>query len=255
MNEQLKQRLVGAAVLLSLGVIFIPMILDGDRQTTMPMFGSNVQPVPDYQFEPLDIPLRELPPQREVADIVTEVEPEIDLTARKSTQKPAEKSAGQSTGRKAVKSEVEFEPLVAPKEKTSRKGDSDTGASETANEVKGADKGSSSKPVEPKSVASVAQKSSTKAPASSTTSTTDSTTPRAWAVQVGSFSSSENAIAYRDKLRKEGFTAFVERLKKDGKLIYRVRIGPVRSRDEAQSSLERFEQRMKKKGLVVGHPS
>lgn len=43
MNDgRLKQRLVGAIVLVALGVIFIPILLSGGRDTEMPVFGSNV---------------------------------------------------------------------------------------------------------------------------------------------------------------------------------------------------------------------
>lgn len=38
----LKQRLVGAMVLVALAVIFIPMLLSGGREMEMPVFGSNV---------------------------------------------------------------------------------------------------------------------------------------------------------------------------------------------------------------------
>ncbi len=58
MNEKLKQRLIGAVVLVSLAVIFIPIMLDGGEQSSMPMYGSNIPDKPDYQFEPLDIPLQ-----------------------------------------------------------------------------------------------------------------------------------------------------------------------------------------------------
>lgn len=39
---RLKQRLVGAVVLVALAVIFIPMLLSGGRDMEMPVFGSNV---------------------------------------------------------------------------------------------------------------------------------------------------------------------------------------------------------------------
>ena len=39
---RLKQRLVGAVVLVALAVIFIPMLLSGGRKMEMPVFGSNV---------------------------------------------------------------------------------------------------------------------------------------------------------------------------------------------------------------------
>lgn len=62
MNERMKQRLVGAVVLVSLAVIFIPMLLDGGDEGGMPMFGSNIPDKPDYHFEPLDIPLEPVEP-------------------------------------------------------------------------------------------------------------------------------------------------------------------------------------------------
>jgi len=39
---RLKQRLLGAVVLVALAVIFIPMLLSGGREMEMPVFGSNV---------------------------------------------------------------------------------------------------------------------------------------------------------------------------------------------------------------------
>ena len=50
---RLKQRLVGAIVLVALGVIFIPMLLSGGRDMEMPVFGSNV---PERTKEILNVP-------------------------------------------------------------------------------------------------------------------------------------------------------------------------------------------------------
>lgn len=44
-NQLLKRRLIGATVLVALGVIFIPMILSGGRDE-MPLFGSNIPDKP-----------------------------------------------------------------------------------------------------------------------------------------------------------------------------------------------------------------
>lgn len=78
MNEHVKQRLVGAVVLVSLAVIFIPMLLDSGEEGSMPMFGSNIPKKPDYQFEPLNIPL----------DPVKPIEPEKPLLVEKPEPKP-----------------------------------------------------------------------------------------------------------------------------------------------------------------------
>lgn len=59
MNETLKRRMVGAVVLVALGVIFIPFILDGrGGGPTVPLSSSNVPPQPDYKFETIEIPLQ-----------------------------------------------------------------------------------------------------------------------------------------------------------------------------------------------------
>ncbi|MBF0470412.1 MAG: SPOR domain-containing protein [Gammaproteobacteria bacterium] len=67
MNEQLKQRLVGATVLISLAVIFLPMIFDGGgglpSQQEGLVLSQIMPPDPDLQFEPIEIPL--YPPIRE----------------------------------------------------------------------------------------------------------------------------------------------------------------------------------------------
>lgn len=60
---RLKQRLVGAIVLVALGVIFIPMLLSGGRDVDIPVFGSNVpERTPEIQnIEHLDIAELEKP--------------------------------------------------------------------------------------------------------------------------------------------------------------------------------------------------
>ena len=57
MNSLLKQRIVGAIVLVALGVIFIPMFLSGEGEMVSDM-GSNVPPKPAYELEaPKVLPL------------------------------------------------------------------------------------------------------------------------------------------------------------------------------------------------------
>lgn len=46
-DNRIKQRIIGAIVLVSLGVIFIPMILSGRGEQSMPLFGSPIPPKPD----------------------------------------------------------------------------------------------------------------------------------------------------------------------------------------------------------------
>lgn len=194
-EDRLKQRLIGAVVLVALGVIFIPMILSGGRDTDIPQFGSNVPPIPD-----------------KIAKIKTfEPEPEPEVKAEPKVEIP-----------QVVPIEhAEHEPAI-PKNsviaKTSRPA-----------EAKLKSSGSESVP-------------------------RDMTEPHGWVVQVGSFSNKNNALALRDKLRKNQFTAFVERVMKNNKPVYRVRVGPETRQQDAKQLEQNLLKKMKLKGLVVKHP-
>lgn len=89
-DEKVKKRLVGAVVLVSLAVIFIPMLLEERTPSSMPTFGSNVPPEPEEQFETLDIPLQlpEALPETRQTVVETEAQAtELEQTARK--ERPA----------------------------------------------------------------------------------------------------------------------------------------------------------------------
>lgn len=191
MNEQIKQRLVGAVVLVSLAVIFIPMLLDGGNNSSMPRFGSNIPQQPDFDFEPLEIPLQPVP-----------VIPEERSRIIEKAEAPSSKTEQASEP-----------PLAKPPVVTTTKPAETTASKPTVS----GDKVS-------------------------------------WVVQVGSFSQSANAIGLRDKLRENGFTAFVEKYRDNGKSSYRVRVGPELKRETAESHLQRLEQKLKLKGIIMGYP-
>jgi DedD protein len=113
LNEHVKQRLVGAVVLVSLAVIFIPMLLDSGEQGGMPMFGSNIPKKPDYQFEPLDIPLEPVKP----------IESDKPLLVDKPESAPAPKPNAKPVAEPAVQpapSKAEEKPLVVKAEPTNK---------------------------------------------------------------------------------------------------------------------------------------
>lgn len=195
MDQQLKQRLVGAVVLISLAVIFIPMLLDQNDPSSLPHFGSAVPERPNFQFDPIEIPLQ-VPPA---------VEPDAAVVVEKDTPKAV----------------AAAEPAPAPIERSVE-----------------ADKPAAATPP----------------PAASTVITPDSQA-LAWAVQVGSFDKEANAAALRDRLREKGFAAYLERVKVEGRMHYRVRVGPELQRELAESLRDRLEEKAKLKGIVVRHPS
>lgn len=77
----------------------------------------------------------------------------------------------------------------------------------------------------------------------------------AWVVQVGSFSNEANARKLVEKLRKAGFqTRDPERTEIRGKVLYRVRVGPVLEKDRALKMLPRINKLTGTRGSVRTYP-
>lgn len=69
-----------------------------------------------------------------------------------------------------------------------------------------------------------------------------------WVIQAGSFGDKKNAIILREKLRKQGFNAFVE---KSDKKLFRVRIGPELDKKRAEKTKARLEKINNMKTILV----
>jgi DedD protein len=69
-----------------------------------------------------------------------------------------------------------------------------------------------------------------------------------WVIQVGSFGEKKNAEALRDKLRKQGFNAFVEL---NNSKLYRVRVGPELDKKRAERTKARLEKINNIKSILV----
>ena len=59
MQRRLKERLIGAAVLVMLAVIFIPMILDDTTHTESTITKTNIPPKPETEFSSRIVPLED----------------------------------------------------------------------------------------------------------------------------------------------------------------------------------------------------
>lgn len=116
MDQLVKQRVVGAVVLVALAVIFIPVLLEGPEETRMPEMIDIPQPMNDLRegtIRPLEKTLA-MPP--EVVTTVVIEEPQVDVkTAEKpapsSAPKPLEKAKPALVG----KPESKPKPKPAPK--------------------------------------------------------------------------------------------------------------------------------------------
>ncbi len=72
-----------------------------------------------------------------------------------------------------------------------------------------------------------------------------------YAVQVGSFRKESNARAERDRIRDLGIPAYLEAVEHEGQSMHRVRVGPVMDREKAKALLERVTEEADVEGFVV----
>ncbi len=190
MQHRLKERLIGAAVLVMLAVIFIPMLLDNSTQTDSEITETNIPARPDNEFTSRIVPLQDAVPD----------EPGLE---------PVQLAEDPGSDNSKLEVATSTERVLKP---------------------------------DPVKIAKVPD-----SPSSDVGIT-------AWIVQLGSFSSEENANILNIKLRKAGFTAFVEPLQQQSRMIYRVRVGPELLRSDAQSLRDRISKTMSMEGIVIQYP-
>lgn len=231
MEPALKQRLLGAAVIVALAVIIIPFLLDGSG--TEPVSEVPLPPEPQSeQRGPLivddSVPTPDRAPQSQVIDQYSpppsppqapSAEPSLPAEPT-----PADPDAGmpKPAPQAAVEPESDAKPETAP-----------------APEPQPAPEQAAPPEPEPSDSAGSAAPSTATATAG-------------WVVQVGSFSEQDKATALQDRLRKQQFKAFVERFQaSNGQSMYRVRVGPVPERPEAETLQQKLEAQEKLKGFVT----
>ncbi len=196
MDQQLKQRLVGISVIFALAVIFLPMILDGSGQ----------------HLETLDVKIP-VPPRVEsrvdVKQQVIELKREVDALPAMSSTVVDEISDAPTSITEPQPAEVETQQLA------------DNPPPETVTETTPVAKPQAE-----------ADNPPTPEPADTGKAQVGG---EQWVIQVGSFHDKDKAYAQRDKLRKSRLAAvFIEKFTQNGKLSYRVRMGPFLTREGAR---------------------
>ena len=231
MEERLKQRLVGAVVLVSLAVVFVPILFDMPGEPNGETSADLISGVPER-------------PQVEFGSSASGTldapqTPRLDTELERESSRDASRAVA---GERIVSSEVPVAGTTsgapgapAPARTADASGQPASDArSETS--VARADpapaenqeiQGSSSKPV---------------AAVSATGS---------WTVQLGSFLKSENAAALRKRLQASGYTAFVESGTSARGDVSRVFVGPMPDREQAKASAARLQREMALEGIVV----
>jgi DedD protein len=205
MDRQLLERLIGAGVLVVALVIIVPAILDGDSDDV-----DHESAVSTPANEPrrthtirLDRSTQSPPVAREVAEpAVANSSAAESAAGNGSGREPTQPSATSSP--KPVKTAAATPPAVKPVTVTP----SPPQQPRVPDPI----------PAEPVSVPKTG-----------------------WVVQLGSFSSKQNARQLADEVGGRGFPVFLMELDQSGKTLYRVRVGPQNTRAQATELAARLQ--------------
>ena len=246
MEQKLKERLVGLAVLLLLGIIIIPLVLDGENTQIDAQNGLEL-PVPastatheldftDGNVRRIDLPVPNAIGSNKTRSTATSASDDLVAEALKpkdTQSKTTDSSAPNS-----------------PKENT-------LSSSSTASSVKSANNSDKAIAVETKTKPGLTTTEILKTPITvnqAEIARVDSDPSTAWVVQVGSFGDRNNAENKVTALKAKGFPAFLSRfVSSDKSVLYRVRVGPEKDRTRAEKLAERL-QKAGNNGQVVAHP-
>ena len=229
MEERLKQRLVGAAVLASLAVVIVPIVLDEPRDVNGDISSTSISEIPERprdRFETTVTTALELPRT-----------PRLDAELERER---ARQASGTSAEGRRVESDAPARvsiptPPEAPRAAVSGPSGSSTPASASA-------------------VGSAASAAEQPSDSSGNKQTTEAPAAGKWTVQLGSFLEAENASALQERLRARGYPAFVETGPSARGEMSRVLVGPMTDRGKAKDSAAKLRREMKLEGIVVPYP-
>jgi DedD protein len=294
MDSALKQRMLGAAVLIVLAIIFVPMLLDGSPQTQSETVDLSIPSAPQREFDTQVVPLA--PPSTTPAPVsdVVSADPDAVATVDADATERTDAMAGTPSAPVEETPTPQAPPMVEP-----------TASAAPAPSVAGGryyvSFGSYTKTENAQKLVADLTRAGVKAyseqvdlngqaglrvragpfadrtqaekarllakrargdVAGTLVEADDAATPAAlqtarasgWAVQIGAYQAVADAIAQRDKLRAAGFAAFVEPVRTESGTLHRVRVGPETQRTNAERLREAIRARFGLDGRVVAHP-
>ena len=206
MDKALKQRLVGAVVLIALAVIVLPMIFGG-RSSTNNSEASRIElpaAPPDLDFETRRFPVGDNQSQTSTP----QTQPDEEETADQAV--PDSPVPQPSTQKPAAVAEAGDQPpeSIAAGAEASTDETQETGGQEVDDQV-------AAEEVDPPPP-------------------TESGAPLRYVVQVASFGSTENAARLAAQLEDAGYAVLIDHVSSETAQLNRVRVGPYAAEAEAQ---------------------
>lgn len=226
MDSALKQRLIGAAVLVALAMIFLPMLLKGPdtAEPDAARVPLEMPSAPDQEFETRELPLVAPSP-------VTAEGGVLGMETRPASDDPNAVATVDQTGQPAAR--ADFDPAAEPAPTP----DIGTGTVPAVDAATGLAQAPAAAP------APAATAPATPAPAATPTPAPLPASAAAgrYVVNVGSFSNLDNARSLADRLRAAGLPLTSESVDVSGKPAMRLRVGPYGDRTAAEAARLRVE--------------
>lgn len=255
MDQELKQRLIGAAVITALAAIFVPMLFDDPIDETgksinelkIPELPAKVQdveimPLPekveDVAVEPAEKPLKIAPPVVEESAAEADVEaprPQAKLPAKdtavaaKRLQAVEPDDGAVQADADAIAEAEDVRPVLKPAKLPSPPVQSLPPAVAAPKVLKPAVKAPEAAPAD-----------SPAKPAAAPAAANEAGTR--WYLNAGSFSQKANAVALQDSLKQQGFAASVKEIAGEKGTVFKVRIGPMLDKAKAQAVKNKLTQ-------------
>ncbi len=225
--DGLKQRIVGAVVLVSLAIIFIPMVFEQSHQArTSHVISIPPEPeVPKFTIEDPRPPKLRRSETPVVADTIEMGEAEV-----------------QSGGDKPEITEQK----VVVESSVPDKGE----VSELSENVTGSVRETIQKTVQ-EPVPAVTKEIAELDNQVKDLSLDEKGEPVAWAVQIGTFKNRDSALKIRDELNKEKVPAFTQEIQSGNDNLIRVFAGPTLKREQADRLKDKMDKRYLVSSLVV----
>lgn len=204
-----KHRILGAIIVVSLAVIFLPMILSD----------SNAPPRPGAPASRLS----ETP------------QPETKVFRMPAASLQSTPAPTTDVGASRPETTASREPVIEPAAPTS-----------AASRPKTLEQKALNKPISAPPREQVALQGATKPDTQSKA--------EGWILQVGTFSSDENAKRLRDRLQKDGFLVNLQNVELKGRKVVRVRVGPFRQKHVAMEARAKIEKEVGLEGVILAYP-
>jgi DedD protein len=241
MDQELKQRLIGVAVITALAAIFIPMLFDNPVDESGQIVNELTIPEPPVQtFEET---AQQLPPPSQPV-----VEPKADEAIVQDGEdqylplnEEYVEDAGQYTAdfRQNYSEVGDVGEGAAPQTQTVQP---DTNASSQAGTPVNA----------PPTTIADASADPVQEPLNAPAVPSAAPDAAGWYIQLGSFSKQENAASLYNKLKADGFPVILDEIRTPAGKAYRLRVGPESDKNRAATIKSKLDQQHKLKSILTG---